>query len=60
MSDSATDPDSEPSTTEEEQREEGRVLFQGWVRVAAISILMLLLLVMVLLHLSGVIDVLPF
>jgi hypothetical protein len=60
MSDFDRDPDSEPATTEEEQREEGRVLFQGWIRVAAVSILMLVLLGMGLLYVTGIIDVVPF
>lgn len=60
MSDSANDPEKTPSTTEEEQREEGKALAQGWLRVATVSIAALLLTVLGLLQATGLIDLFPF
>lgn len=60
MSESADDPEKTPSTTEAEQKEEGMVLAEGWIRIAAVSIAALLLTVLGLLQASGVIDLFPF
>lgn len=60
MSDSTRDPDKTPSTTEAEQREEGEVLAKGWIRVAGISILAVLLTVVGLLQATGYVDLFPF
>lgn len=60
MSDTTEDPDKRASTTEEEQREEGEVLFQGLVRVAVVSIFATVLIVVGLLQATGLIDLFPF
>ena len=60
MSDPADDPEKTPSTTVEEQREEGKMLAKGWLRIASVSIFALLLTVVGLLQATGVIDLFPF
>lgn len=60
MSDSATDPDETPSTTEAEQREEGEVVAKGLLRVAGISIVSTLFVVVGLLQATEYIDLFPF
>lgn len=52
--------DQMPSTGEEEQREEAKVLAEGWLRVAAVSIFALVLTVVGLLQASGLVDLFPF
>lgn len=60
MSDSTEDPDKRPSTTKEEQKEEGVVLMKGVVRIAGISIFATLLTVVGLLQATGLVDLFPF
>lgn len=60
MSDSTDDPDKTPSTTEEEQAEEGKALAQGVLRVGAVSIAALLLTIVGLMQATGMIDLFPF
>lgn len=60
MSDPAEDVEQTPATTEEEEREEGKVLAEGWLRVATVSIFALVLTVVGLLQASGFIDLFPF
>ena len=60
MSDPGEDPERTPSTTEAEQREEAEVLAKGWLRVAAVSILAVVLTVVGLLQAGGLIDLFPF
>lgn len=52
--------DRTPSTGEKEQREEAKVLAEGWLRAAAVSIFALLLIVVGLLQASGLVDLFPF
>jgi hypothetical protein len=60
MSDSQKDPDKTPSTTEAEQRKEGEVVAKGLIRVAGISIVSVLLIVVGRLQATEYIDLFPF
>lgn len=60
MSDPGEDPERTPSTTEAEQREEAEVLAKGWLRVAAVSILAVVLTVVGLLQATDLVDLFPF
>lgn len=52
--------DHTPSTSEDVQREEAKVLAEGWLRVATVSIFAVLLTVVGLLQASGLVDLFPF
>lgn len=52
--------DQMPSTSEEEQREEAKVLAEGWLGVTAVSIFAVLLIAVGLLQASGLVDLFPF
>lgn len=60
MSDPTDNPEKTPSRTEAEQREEGKALAKGWLRVAAVSIFGMVLAVIGVLQASGLIDLFPF
>ncbi len=54
------DPDQHPTRTEEEAKDEAKVVAKGGVRIAAVSIFATLLTVIGLLQASGLIDLFPF
>lgn len=60
MSDTEKDPTQEPTTSEEDAEEEAEVLLKGWLRVALVSIISLLFIVLGLLHATDVIELFPF
>lgn len=53
-------PEKAPAQTEHDEREEGKTIATGWVRVGVVSIFATLLTVVALMQASGLIDVLPF
>ncbi|WP_123619456.1 hypothetical protein [Halorubrum sp. CSM-61] len=60
MSDKRNEPEKTPSTTEAEQREEGEVVAKGFIRVAAVSIVATILVVVGLLQATGLVSLFPF
>lgn len=60
MSDPGENPEKTPSTTEEEQKEEGEIILQGALRTGIISIVSLLLIILGLMQATGMIDLFPF